>query len=374
MTWKKRQEHVMDGDICEPSEWRINNNEFASEFNGFLDSDNINDEALTCDQVKRDTFTRVLINQEFMHYDYLFSHQRSGYTSQPDYQVHAWDRDVYISGSEFGGVVNENMMIQIQHSLDIGGSIWSNILDGHGPPPTSWRSFYNSGIIANKHLPMVSVFTRADLEDPDRECRLPYFKFTTEGDSLLIIDLCGTVQQHTAFTLNNATDACNSMIYHQEGIVTSEVVAGGEGERCQVNSLGYPYRLKKTNKLPEKSALILCSTWRVMVDGNVVCTSGMIGPELEAQPIYLTGAIPVTSGDHTVEVQGKTCWYCPSTGKEVPSSAIDAHVDWEEGWEDATTAAMGSIFREGVIFNVREKIRKDISLRQPNLVVQIRSR
>ena len=41
MAWKFRQEYFEDGDIIEPSDWRINQEEFTSELNGALDSDNL---------------------------------------------------------------------------------------------------------------------------------------------------------------------------------------------------------------------------------------------------------------------------------------------------------------------------------------------
>ena len=87
MTWRKRQEHMMDEDIVEPSEWRINMNEFGSELNGFLDNDNILEHSLDAREVKRDTFTKVLINQQFSQYGYLFSHLQSGWTNRADFLV-----------------------------------------------------------------------------------------------------------------------------------------------------------------------------------------------------------------------------------------------------------------------------------------------
>jgi hypothetical protein len=41
VAWKFRQEYFEDGDIIEPSDWRINQEEFTSELNGMLDSDNL---------------------------------------------------------------------------------------------------------------------------------------------------------------------------------------------------------------------------------------------------------------------------------------------------------------------------------------------
>jgi hypothetical protein len=62
MAWKYKQEYVADGDVVEPSEWRVNINETVSEINGFLDTDNIKRDAITRPIIKRNTFTRVYSN------------------------------------------------------------------------------------------------------------------------------------------------------------------------------------------------------------------------------------------------------------------------------------------------------------------------
>ena len=62
MAWKFVQEYAQDGDIVEPSEWRINMNEMFSEINGFLDSDNIGRNSVGNSQIKRDAFTQVHSN------------------------------------------------------------------------------------------------------------------------------------------------------------------------------------------------------------------------------------------------------------------------------------------------------------------------
>jgi hypothetical protein len=358
----------MDGDICEPSEWRINNNEFASEFNGFLDSDNIKEGAVSLDIVKRDTFTKVLIDQRTTLYEYVFSHKRSGYSSQPDYRAWARGRFEALGGDgEWDGFANSQTAIEGRFCLDL--PVPADML----VPPTEFKPLYDGDFWTAKVNPASSVISSATQSDPDHECRLPYHKFTTDGDALLIIDFSATVQQLHAFTLNNAEDFYNWVVFKLMGWGSgSEAIDfGTRAGRGYINSIGYPYRVKTTHKHPEKSALILCSIWRVLVDGHEICKTGMIGPELEAHPIYMTGATPVSSGEHTVELQGKTCWYCPTSGKQIPSSAIDTYIDWET---DTDSDGYCTIFKDIGNSLVREKIRKDISLRQPNLIVQIRSR
>jgi len=356
MTWKKRQEHVMDGDICEPSEWRINNNEFASEFNGFLDRDNIRADAVIDTQIKRDTFTRVIHDQEFYLYDYVLSHKKSGYTSVPDYKFRMGDGPLGTNyDAEWEGPANIGTAQVGLDSLDL--------ITGPGTYLYSapFKSEYGGDYVSNKYaLGISNCESVADQDDPNRECRLPHYEFTTEGDALIIIDFSATVQYLHGFTLNNAADFQNWCVLKKHGQDINELMDGRS--EIKVNSLGYPYLLDASHKTPYKTAKMLCSIWRILVDGTTVCKTGMLGPELEMQSIYLTGAIPVSSGKHTVELQGKACWYCPTSGSQIPSSAndkglVNAVINWNVGPETGT-----------------EKIRKDIALRFPNLVVQVRSR
>jgi hypothetical protein len=246
-----------------------------------------------------------------------------------------------------------------------------------GPPLTAFSSGYGGDFASKKDVDMFSAcYSKASQSDPKRECRLPYFKFRTEGDSLLIVDLCGTVQQHHMFSLNSAEDFFNWLAMKLGGMGAATSIIGRDGI-AHISSMGYPYKVNKNGKMPEKNALILCSVWRILVDGNELCSTGMIGPELEAQPIYLNGAIPVSSGEHTVELQGKTCWYCPTTGKELPGSSINSSVTWTpslDGGVNAIFSGAPNTYDGGGPHPVKEYIRKDISLRQPNMVVQIRSR
>ena len=79
MAWKYRQEYVKDGDVVEPSDFRINVNEFASEINGFLDSDNIGRESISSAKIKRETFTEVYSNDLSSRFSYIFRHDTSGW-------------------------------------------------------------------------------------------------------------------------------------------------------------------------------------------------------------------------------------------------------------------------------------------------------
>ena len=91
MAWKYKQEYVADGDVVEPSEWRVNINETVSEINGFLDTDNIKRDAITRPIIKRNTFTRVYSNDVTTNMSYVFNHERAGWV---DRAVQVYNTDV----------------------------------------------------------------------------------------------------------------------------------------------------------------------------------------------------------------------------------------------------------------------------------------
>lgn len=80
MAWRIRQEHIADGDIIEPSEWRINMNEYASEFNGFLDNDNMYKSQIAAKYIAPLTFTKVHFEKPLI--IYRFNHETSGWLNQ----------------------------------------------------------------------------------------------------------------------------------------------------------------------------------------------------------------------------------------------------------------------------------------------------
>jgi hypothetical protein len=98
MAWKFPQEYVRDGDVIEPSDWRINLNEMLSEINGYLDRDNIRQKTLNASAFQRETFTSIRSNDDSSMLSFLFNMEQSGWiknsiiiddtqflnTSQPD--------------------------------------------------------------------------------------------------------------------------------------------------------------------------------------------------------------------------------------------------------------------------------------------------
>ena len=71
MAWRFRQRYSETGDAVLPEDWLVSQNEFASEFNGYLDRDNFGDGAFSTNSawndllpvVKDNTFNRVFVRQ-----------------------------------------------------------------------------------------------------------------------------------------------------------------------------------------------------------------------------------------------------------------------------------------------------------------------
>lgn len=63
MAWRYRQRHIADGAIVTPEDWVLNNKEFAEEFNGYLDRDNLPNADIGKANVSAGTFNKVYTDQ-----------------------------------------------------------------------------------------------------------------------------------------------------------------------------------------------------------------------------------------------------------------------------------------------------------------------
>jgi len=83
----------------------------------------------------------------------------------------------------------------------------------------------------------------------------------------------------------------------------------------------YPYFAAIDRQMSQARALIMCSQWRLTVDGQSIAESGFLGSEFKAHPISLVGAIPVQkSKEINVQLEARFFWYGPVTNeiKAVP--------------------------------------------------------
>lgn len=290
MAWKFRQDRVADGDVVEPSEFRINTNEFVSELNGFLDADNVKRKSIGKDEIKRNTFTELIGPHQPDHlngtYIYIFNHH-DGF---------GWQDQAYgTPNPDLDGVMNmslEKTDSQIDAILSAG------------------------------------------------KMNLPRVRFSSDHDGLAIIEFCGFVSwSRWHFNIN---------FPNQAGRDDTDVLVV-----AMKHPSIYQAYMKQTKNFKTKGMYILCSQWRLTLNGMSVAESGPLGNEYQSHPIYLCGTAPVIKGKENVaKVEGRFFWYSPGDDNSIEASA------WSPLVEDFTT----------------DTYRRDCILSSVNMLVTYRKR
>ena len=259
MAWKYKQEHVKDGDVVEPSEWRINVNETLSEVNGYLDSDNIAEGSIGSDLIRRKTFTDVFSSSVNPNRSYIFNHEGSG-----------WQRRTLSHISrDYKDLGMDQRPSESSHRYVVG--------EHPGTSPETYDVVQND--------------------------QLPHITFTPDSDGLLICEFNGFVwwsgySTHPDFLNSNKSyDTTRFDNLHTYGFFADQ---------------------KKYFK--HYSSYVLCSQWRLVVNGQSVAESGPLGNEYRAHPIYLCGAAPILKNTETqVQLEAQFIWY--SRGKDLAIQA-----------------------------------------------------
>ena len=79
--WKYPQEFFKDGDVIEPSDWRLNHQEYLGEVNGQLDNDNLYKKMFAAKNFRQGTFnTFYRSNKKTC----LFTHESGGWSTEGD--------------------------------------------------------------------------------------------------------------------------------------------------------------------------------------------------------------------------------------------------------------------------------------------------
>ena len=380
MAWKKRKKKALDGEIVEPSLWQINQSDLASEVNGYLDSDNVANHTLDASNVKRDTFTQVLMNHRFAQYGYIFTHTRAGWSNAADYIAREDGR------TRWHGVGSYPIREDIWKKTFLRDSFGTSSAGSAGlyssPKTDDGRAATVCNMITGDEYP--STYTEEDYPllkhreepyDPDIDrpgsyfppfgyddtTRMPFFKFRADVDSMLIAELSANVSwlPHLG-SLNNMKRFWQhawSLYWQRTAPPDSDGTAPIPkwDSKKRYYGLGAPYWFKDVDGPNRHTDMwILCSQFRITVDGEAVARTGYMGPELVHHPIYLTGAVPITAGEHTVQLEVRFVWYNPAKGGSKASSGGNPTYEPNE--------------------DSKPWIRVDCSVRHPNLVVQIRSR
>lgn len=277
MAWKYKQEYVADGDVVEPSEWRVNINETVSELNGFLDTDNIKKDSIRRDIIQRDSFTRVYTNDLTPNNSYVFNHEGAGWITQAK---KVFNNDAFSTTMSFEPV-------------------------GVGSVPSS---------------------IDASVEN------MPRVTFTPDQDGLLICEFSGWVQWLKQQT--NPDDLEDPIVVRDSGHE-------------------YAYFAKQQRYFKSLNAYILCSMWRLTVNGQSVAESGPLGNEYQSHPVYLCGATPILKNKETVvRLEGQFLWYSAGSDDSIQASSFSP-----KKVNDSTVS-----------------YRRDCSLNSPQLLVTYRKR
>ena len=304
MSWKYRQEYVRDGDVVEPSDWRININETVSEINGFLDADNIGRDAIDVDRIKRGAFTEVHTNFQ-QSLCYVFNHTQSGWIRETETTV-----NIDIGDATFG-VPDEPALSPAYKGLGVP----AYEPDGGEPSGTS--------------LPVR---------------RLPSVNLEPNEDGLLIVEFSGTVNW-----LQTQTHPDGYIRSTPRSVSPSTVAVGVDD---------YGFFAKQTKVYKQLSSFILCSMWRLTVNGQSVAETGPLGNEYSCHPIYLCGATPILKNKETlVQLEAQFIWYNLGKDQSESSSSFNPKLSYNTDEEDSVLS-----------------FRKDCSLFCPSLVVTYRKR
>ena len=254
MAWKFKQELVRDGDVVEPSEFRININEYASEINGFLDSDNVGRDSIPVVDIKRGAFTEVIGMHTIPNDSYIFNHEKSGWQNEA---YSAYDRQ----------------------SSDAGWEIEPLALSEMFPKP------YEADAVISS---------------------LPRCDFNSDQDGLVICEFSGWVQW-----LRTSS--------HPDYV--QEVFSDATSIDSAYWAPTYSYFAKQNKWFKLSSAYVLCSMWRITVNGQSVAETGPLGNEYDSHPIYLCGATPVVkSKDNIAQLEARFIWYSPGRNHFIEAS------------------------------------------------------
>jgi len=83
----------------------------------------------------------------------------------------------------------------------------------------------------------------------------------------------------------------------------------------------YSYFAKQNKWFKLSSAYVLCSMWRITVNGQSVAETGPLGNEYDSHPIYLCGTTPVVkSKDNIAQLEARFIWYSPGRNHFIEAS------------------------------------------------------
>jgi len=293
VAWKFRQERVADGDVVEPSEFRINTNEFVSELNGFLDADNVKRQSIGNGNIKRNTFTELIGPDQENHGRgesmFIFNHQRGV----------GW-QDTALMTPDRNFLVPTEMDTLPQHADS---------------------SLVNAAEVKGREI------------EANGFKNLPRVKFSSDQDGLAIVEFCGSVswsKWHYNYSSFPDQDVHNFL--DSEGPTIGSLASDD-----LLHPRAYQAFMKQTKNFKVKGMYILCSQWRLTLNGMSVAESGPLGNEYQSHPIYLCGTAPVLKGrENVAKIEGRFFWYSPGDDISIEASGWSPPVKGIPTLEDFT--------------------------------------
>ncbi|MBV12453.1 MAG: hypothetical protein CMN21_24945, partial [Rubinisphaera sp.] len=174
---------------------------------------------------------------------------------------------------------------------------------------------------------------------------LPSVTFTPNEDGLLIVEFSGTVNW-----LGTQSNPDGYLKTRHSPVVEGTVGHGTDN---------YGFFAKQTKRFKQLSSFVLCSMWRLTVNGQSVAETGPLGNEYQCHPIYLCGATPVLKNKETiVQLEAQFIWY--NLGKDQSESSSSFNP--KQSFFNSNVESEGRSYR------------KDCSLFCPSLVVTYRKR
>jgi len=271
MAWKLRQELVQDGQVCEPSEFRINVNEYVGELNGMLDMDNIKQASIFRPKVRRGAFTEVYSSNITPEAVFYFDTKLMG---------NGWMRKA-----------------QLRDNYELRGKRSSDLSAGYSYE----TAMANTGGGAGTEVNLTDSF----IDGVKSPIQLPHCRFEAKTDGLVKAEFSGFVQWMSV----REYSGYDSSDYSPDAFWFAQP------------RHDYPYFAAIDRQMSQARAVIMCSQWRLTVDGQSIAESGFLGSEFKAHPISLVGAIPVQkSKEINVQLEARFFWYGPVTNeiKAVP--------------------------------------------------------
>tara|TARA_R100001082_G_scaffold28821_1_gene14487 strand:+ start:22702 stop:23571 length:870 start_codon:yes stop_codon:yes gene_type:complete len=267
MAWKYRQEFHEEGDAIIPDDWIENQNEFVSEFNGFLDRDNFRDNGFS-----RHNGVSTSSDQNAL--------PVVAANTFNDFYVYAKSTFTVLDPSE------ESVQM-----LDLGGDKESV---GWSSKGVAWR-------------------TSALSYPYDDDAETPELDITLSDGGLFIVEFSANFKwfgrdEYLQKDVNGNPEAAWGGIHNP---------SWGDGSEGHLWDVYVPDDDPNDRVGPRR--MFACIKFRVVCNGGIIAESGWYANHVQRNSVYLVGAAPVTAGNAQVRVEYKLAY----VDNRIPGESIE---------------------------------------------------